>query len=124
MSVALRVDPRDPTPPYEQLREQLTQLIESGALVAGARLPPIRQLAADLGVAAGTVARAYRELEAGGLVRSRRGGGTVVEATTRLLSPRERAEQVRAAAEAAVRAARLVGASDGEIRAALDEALR
>lgn len=123
MSVALRVDLQDPTPPFEQLRVQLTRLIESGVLVAGTRLPPIRQLAADLGVAAGTVARAYRGLETGGLVRSRRGGGTTVEPSTRMLSRRERADQVDAAMTAAVRSARLVGASDEQIRAALDSAL-
>ncbi|WP_392543928.1 GntR family transcriptional regulator [Oryzobacter telluris] len=72
------VDVLDPTPPYEQLRRQLADLIGSGVLGAGDRLPPVRQLAADLGLAAGTVARTYRELEAAGYVRSRRGGGTRV----------------------------------------------
>ena len=47
-------------------------------LAPGARLPPVRQLAGDLGLAAGTVARAYSTLEAAGLVETRRGGGTVV----------------------------------------------
>jgi len=74
----LRVDTGDPTPPYEQLRRQLAGLIGSGTLAPGDRLPPLRQLAADLGLAVGTVARAYRELESAGLVSSRRGGGTRV----------------------------------------------
>ena len=68
------VDVLDPTPPYEQLRRQLADLIGSGVLTPGDRLPPVRQLAADLGLAAGTVARTYRELEQSGHVRSRRGG--------------------------------------------------
>src|SRR4051794_24985345 len=72
------VDPGDPTPPYAQLRRQFVGLIHSAALPDGARLPPLRQLAGDLGLAVGTVARAYRELEAAGLVKSRRGGGTRV----------------------------------------------
>ena len=72
------VDVLDPTPPYEQLRRQLADLIGSGVLSPGDRLPPVRQLAADLGLAAGTVARTYKELELAGLVRSRRGGGTRV----------------------------------------------
>ena len=75
------VDVLDPTPPYEQLRRQLADLIGSGVLSPGDRLPPVRQLAADLGLAAGTVARTYRELEQAGYVRSRRGGGTRVAAT-------------------------------------------
>ena len=41
----LSVDPRDPTPPYEQLRRQLADLVATGALPAGDRLPPLRQLA-------------------------------------------------------------------------------
>ena len=47
------VDVLDPTPPYEQLRRQLADLIGSGVLGAGDRLPPVRQLAADLGLAPG-----------------------------------------------------------------------
>jgi GntR family transcriptional regulator len=68
----------DPTPPYEQVRRQLAAHIESGRLVAGSRLPPVRQLAADLGLAAGTVARAYRELEEAGLITTGRARGTHV----------------------------------------------
>jgi DNA-binding transcriptional regulator YhcF (GntR family) len=78
---AVTVDVLDPTPPYEQLRRQLADLIGSGVLAPGDRLPPVRQLAADLGLAAGTVARTYRELEQAGYVRSRRGGGTRVAPT-------------------------------------------
>ncbi|MGQ0678332.1 MAG: GntR family transcriptional regulator [Actinomycetota bacterium] len=56
----LEVDPRSATPPYEQLRQQVTALVRAGALAEGAGLPAIRQLANDLGLAGGTVARAYR----------------------------------------------------------------
>jgi DNA-binding transcriptional regulator YhcF (GntR family) len=82
----LRVDPADPTPPFEQLRRQIATLVATGALAEGERLPPVRQLAADLGLAVGTVARTYRELEAEGLVATRRAAGTRVlrpDATTR-----------------------------------------
>lgn len=74
----LRVDPGDPTPPYEQIRRQIASLIDTGALRPGERLPPLRQLAGDLGLAVGTVARAYSELEQAGLIASRRGAGTRV----------------------------------------------
>jgi GntR family transcriptional regulator len=74
----ITVDLSSPVPPYEQIRSQVTALVQGGVLPAGARLPTIRALAADLGVAAGTVARAYTELEAAGLVTSRRRTGTVV----------------------------------------------
>ncbi|WP_406111849.1 GntR family transcriptional regulator [Streptomyces sp. NBC_01003] len=58
-------------PPYEQVRLQLADLILGGHLAENDRLPAVRQLAADLGLAAGTIARAYRELESANLVISR-----------------------------------------------------
>jgi len=78
MNHDLTIDPADPTPPFEQLRRQLAELIHTGALVPGTRLPPVRQIASDLGLATGTVARTYRELEAAQLLVTRRGGGTRV----------------------------------------------
>jgi DNA-binding transcriptional regulator YhcF (GntR family) len=78
--VILRIDASAPTPPYAQLREQLTTMIRTGVLAEGHRLPPIRQLANDLGLAPNTVARAYRELEAAGLLQTRGRHGTEVAA--------------------------------------------
>ena len=101
------VDVLDPTPPYEQLRRQLADLIGSGVLSPGDRLPPVRQLAADLGLAAGTVARSYRELEQSGYVRSRRGGGTrVAPAPPTTATPQRALEQ---AASAYLDRARVLG---------------
>ncbi|BBC34942.1 Transcriptional regulator, GntR family [Streptomyces graminofaciens] len=76
----VRVDTTGPVPPYEQIRAQLAALILTGRLSEGERLPTVRQLAADLGLAPGTVARAYRELESAELIRTRRGAGTRVAA--------------------------------------------
>jgi GntR family transcriptional regulator len=76
----LEVDPDSAVPPYEQLRQQVTALVRAGVLASGARLPAIRQLANDLGLAGGTVARAYRELEGDGLVTTHGRHGTVVAA--------------------------------------------
>ncbi|MCV2488970.1 GntR family transcriptional regulator [Geodermatophilus sp. YIM 151500] len=122
----LTVDTRDPTPPYEQLRQQLAGLIATGRLPPGERLPPLRQLAADLGLAVGTVARTYRELETAGLVVSRRGGGTRVARTSLPVAPparRDTGEALRGAAAAFVRAARACAATDAELRQALEAAL-
>jgi len=69
---------RSAVPPYEQIRSQISSLIAVGSLAPGSKLPTVRSLAADLGIAAGTVARAYKELEAAGLIESRRRNGTVV----------------------------------------------
>jgi DNA-binding transcriptional regulator YhcF (GntR family) len=78
--VILEVDPGSAIPPYEQLRQQITALVRAGVLAPGARLPAIRQLANDLGLAGGTVARAYRELEGDGLVTTHGRHGTVIAA--------------------------------------------
>jgi DNA-binding transcriptional regulator YhcF (GntR family) len=75
------------TPPYEQIRAQISSLIALGALAPGTRLPTVRSLAADLGIAAGTVARAYRELEQAGLIETRRRNGTVVAGTLGAANP-------------------------------------
>lgn len=81
MSTQIRVDLTAATPPYEQIRSQIASLIAVGTLAAGQRLPTVRSLAADLGVAPGTVARAYKELETAGLLASRRRHGTTVANT-------------------------------------------
>ena len=72
----LEVDPGSAVPPYEQLRQQVTALVL--ALEPGDRLPAIRQLANDLGLAGGTVARAYRELESDGVVTTHGRHGTII----------------------------------------------
>ena len=74
----IRVDPADPTPPFEQIRRQLVDEIQTGNLVAGDKLPSVRQLAGDLALAPGTVARAYGELETAGWVESSRTGTRVI----------------------------------------------
>jgi DNA-binding transcriptional regulator YhcF (GntR family) len=76
----ITLDAASPTPPFEQVRAQLAAQITGGELAPGTRLPPVRRLADDLGLAANTVARAYRDLEATGLVETRGRGGTIVTA--------------------------------------------
>lgn len=78
MSGPFRVDPSLPTPPFEQLKEQIVDGRRTGALAAGHRLPPVRRMAEDLGLAPNTVARAYRELEAEGVLDTRGRNGTFV----------------------------------------------
>jgi DNA-binding transcriptional regulator YhcF (GntR family) len=74
----LRIDADAHVPPYEQIRSQVATMAATGVLLEGTRLPPIRQLAADLGLAGGTVARAYRELEQAGVIATRGRHGTFV----------------------------------------------
>lgn len=74
----ITLDPNASDPPYEQLRSQITAMVLNGDLRPGDRLPAIRQLAGDLSLASGTVARAYRELETDGVVRARGARGTTI----------------------------------------------
>jgi GntR family transcriptional regulator len=80
VTLQIEVDLTAGVPPYEQIRSQIVAHVSAERLRVGDRLPTIRALAADLGVAAGTVARAYRELEQAGVVATRRRSGTVVAA--------------------------------------------
>ena len=74
----IAIDPALSVPPFEQLRSALVEAIGRGELAAGTRLPTVRGLAESLGVAAGTVARAYRELEASAVIETRGRSGSFV----------------------------------------------
>jgi DNA-binding transcriptional regulator YhcF (GntR family) len=119
--LVITVDLSAAEPPYEQVRAQLAGLIGRGSLGEGDRLPTVRALAADLGLAVNTVARAYKELEAEGLVTTRRRAGTVVAAGSQPLD----VALNRSAAEYAARAWRAgltESAAMDLVRAALREA--
>lgn len=78
----LTIDTASRQPIYEQLAEGLKALIARGDLAEGVTLPPVRQLAADLGVNLNTVAVAYRQLQSEGLITVRHGSGAVVSSRT------------------------------------------
>lgn len=71
-------DELSPEAPYEQIRSQVAEDVASGVLQPGDRLPTVRSLAADLGLATNTVARAYRELEQAGVIETRGRAGSFV----------------------------------------------
>ncbi len=77
-SMKLAVDPTSGVPPFEQVREAIRGQVDAGVLEPGFRLPPVRVLAAELDLATNTVARAYKELEALGVVETRGRAGTFV----------------------------------------------
>lgn len=118
---SLRVDLTSPVPPYEQLRAQIAGLVAVGVLRPDDRLPSVRQLAADLGLAGGTVARAYRELEQAGLVEGRGRHGTVVQHDP--TGKQGRHDKLSAAADRMARTVRELGVSDDAALAALRTAL-
>jgi DNA-binding transcriptional regulator YhcF (GntR family) len=74
----LQVDTDSPVALFDQLRIAVIAAVRDGRLAAGMRLPTVRELAVELGVAVNTVARAYRELESAGIVETRRRWGTFV----------------------------------------------
>ncbi|MFN8194155.1 MAG: GntR family transcriptional regulator [Nocardioidaceae bacterium] len=74
----IRIDDTDPTPPFDQVKRQITDAVAAGDLEPGVKLPTVRRLAEQLGLAPNTVARAYRELEASGVVDTRGRAGTFV----------------------------------------------
>lgn len=77
-SPRIAVDTENGVPPWRQIRDQIEAIAGTDVLPVGSRLPTIRQLARDLGLAPGTVARAYRELETAGVTQTAGRQGTVV----------------------------------------------
>ena len=117
--MAFTVDHDSKVTLYEQLRTQIIEQVASGELIAGTRLPPVRQLATELGVAPYTAARVYRLLEQDGFLETRGRNGTVVSARS---DTAESTLQL-AATEYAARARELgVGADTalGYVKAALE----
>ncbi len=87
----ITIETSSPVPPFEQVRSQLADLIRSGQLGGGHRLPSIRQLAGDLRIAPGTVVRAYSALESDGLIEMSKTAGTRVRDGHRLDDDLQRA---------------------------------
>ncbi|NEC25098.1 GntR family transcriptional regulator, partial [Streptomyces sp. SID8111] len=112
MSLKIRID--DQAPPYEQVRAQISEQARSGALPVGYRLPTVRGLAQTLGLAANTVAKAYRALEADGVIETRGRNGTLVAAAG---SAAER--EAATAAQGYAERARRLGLSEEDALAAV-----
>lgn len=120
--VLLRIDLSRPVPPYEQLRAQVSGQVASGQLIGGTTLPPVRQLAGDLGLAPGTVARAYSELENEGVAISRGRRGIFVSGAA-AGAGRGTQQQLATAADRFVAAVRELDLSDEAAEAAVRQGL-
>ncbi|MFD7093462.1 GntR family transcriptional regulator [Streptomyces xanthophaeus] len=105
--------------PYEQLRAQIADRARTGKLPAGFKLPTVRGLAEELGLAANTVAKAYRALEGDGVIETRGRHGTFVAA-----SGEGPAREAAAAAQVFAERARRLGLTEAEALAAATDALR
>jgi GntR family transcriptional regulator len=116
----VHVDTTSAVPVFEQLRTQITRLIASGNLRPGTKLPPIRQLATDLGLARGTVNKVYDRLASDGLVETAGRHGTIVLDTSNLVTT---ASDLDAAADTLALVTLQLGLDDSDAHHALDRAL-
>jgi len=91
--IFLAINTTDPRPIYQQVADGIKELIARGELEEGASLPPVRQLAADLGVNLNTIATAYRELQKDGLIVIKHGSGSMV--ASRKITDRSQDELLR-----------------------------
>jgi GntR family transcriptional regulator len=105
---------------YQQVVDEIKALIANGELLEGSSLPPVRQVAADLGVNLNTIAFAYRQLQKEGLVKIRHGAGAVVK--SRVLSDTTE-EQLRGQLATVLTHLALAGLTLVEVRGLIDEEL-
>ena len=117
----ITVDANDGRPIYRQVAEEIKTLIARGELREGAQLPPVRQLAGDLEVNLNTIATAYRELQAEGLITVRHGSRAVVLPRKVQTGGRD---EMRRALRAALTQMVLAGMRRAEIKGAVAEELR
>ncbi|MDO5645003.1 MAG: GntR family transcriptional regulator [Dermabacter sp.] len=113
----LRLDPDSPLAASQQIHEQVARAALTGELAPGTKLPAVRVLAAELGIAPGTAAKAIKSLEAAGIVSTHGRHGTLVEAPSRAL------HSVQGAARHLASVARAAGMDTEEVHRMVDAAL-
>src|SRR4029078_7019009 len=111
----IHISPTDGVPIYLQIVNQIKYLVSSGRLPPGEELPPIRTLAETLVVNPNTVARAYRELAAGGVLTNRRTAGTYVADGATPVARGQRLEQLGTRVDSLLAEARLLDVSIDEL---------
>jgi GntR family transcriptional regulator len=116
----ITIDQRDARPIYQQLVDEIKTLIARGELAQGTSLPPVRQVASDLGVNLNTVAFAYRRLQREGLIRVKHGSGAMVISQTVRDKPEER---LRSQLRTALTQLILAGLKPAEIKTIINEEL-
>ena len=120
MALRLTIDSNDIRPIYRQVADGIKALIAKGQLPPGSALPPVRQLAADLGVNMNTIAGAYNELQAEGLLTVRHGSGAVVSSQRTSVGRSDLRRTIRTTLTELV----LAGLPRAEIMHMVDEELR
>jgi GntR family transcriptional regulator len=103
------IDPRSPTPLYEQIAARIRVAVAAGDFEPGDALPSVRELSRQLRINPATVVQAYRQLEADGFVESKRGAGTFIREVGPLRKEEERERRAREIAAAALQEAARLG---------------
>jgi len=116
----ITIDERDRRPLYHQVADEIKGLIAAGELPNGSSLPPVRQVAADLGVNLNTVAAAYRRLQQEGFIKIRHGSGALVIARA---TGQKADDQVRPQLRSALTDLVLAGLTRAEISALVNGTL-
>lgn len=117
----IHITTADGVPIYQQIVNQVKYLVASGRLSPGDEMPPIRVLAERLIVNPNTVARAYRELEAAGVVEKRRTAGTYVSEQGSPLARKERVKILTERVDALLAEARQMDVPYDELVKILDK---
>lgn len=114
----ITIDERDRRPLYRQVADEIKGLIAAGELLAGSSLPPVRQVAADLGVNLNTIATGYRVLQREGFINIKHGSGALVASRV----PGQKAdEQVQIQLRAALTDLVLSGLTRTQVNALVNE---
>ena len=122
--IHFRLDPRSGVPAYRQLYDQVRQAVSLGHLQPGDQLPPVREVVRQITINPNTVHRAYRDLEAEGLVEGRQGRGTfVVEVPVPSTTP-ERQAELQEDLVVWIDSARVAGMNDDAIFALVSLSMR
>ncbi len=115
----ITIDERDRRPIYRQVVDEIKGLIARRELEEGSSLPPVRQVAADLGVNLNTIAFAYRQLQKEGLIKVKHGSGAVVTSSV----VNGRSEELRVQLRTALTQLALAGLKHSEIKTMVHEEL-
>ena len=119
----LRIDPRSPTPVYEQIVFQVKRAVAEGELEPGAKLASVRELAKELAINPNTVVRALEVLEKDGVILRRQGAGCFISDAPSELAGRERRRRLEELVTHTVTEAYHLGFGPDEVRAALEQGL-
>jgi GntR family transcriptional regulator len=111
----IHINPADELPIYRQIIHQIRDAIAAGKLQPGDKLPSHRDLSAQIVVAPLTIKKAYDELEADGLLQTRRGKGTFVAAKPPRVSAADRRKKLGLAAQRLLTEAQLAGVGVDEL---------